>query len=106
MNFEDRLRITEELIATELELSKSKGEAYAGQEDTLANFKRNGKRWGMSKYQTWGVYFGKHIDSIENAVQRDPDRPVEGTEGLRGRINDARVYLALLACLLEEDGLL
>jgi hypothetical protein len=106
MKFQERIRILRHLNERELALSTHKGAAYAGEEDTLDNFKRNATRWGLTKYQVWGVYAGKHMDAIENAIKANPARPIDGTEGLIGRINDARVYLSLLACLLEEDGLL
>lgn len=106
MNFDRRLEITQELIEIELALSKNKGEAYAGEEDTLSNFKVNADRTGLTKYQVWSVYIGKHLDAIFNSIKKNPAAPVDPTEGLRGRINDARVYLALFACLLEEDGIL
>lgn len=106
MTPDERLAVVDHLQAIEAELRDVKGAAYAGTVDTLANFKRNGERWGMTKYQTWGVYFGKHLDSVQSAIAANPERPVDPSEGLAGRITDLRVYLELLACLLVEDGLM
>lgn len=85
------------------DLLRGKGDAYSGREDTLANFKRNGERLGLTKYQIWAVYFGKHIDAITNAIKDAPDFPVEKTETLDGRIVDAINYLLLLHGLQLED---
>lgn len=65
-------------------------------------------QWALTEVnvRTFVVYFGKHIDAIESAIRADPQAPVDASEGLLGRINDARVYLELLACLLTEQGLL
>ncbi len=104
MTTQQRDTILAELVKEELDTYKQKGLAYAGTGDTLANFKRNAERLGLSKYQIWGVYFNKHIDSINNAVAQNPDAPVDKTEGLRGRIVDARNYLGILLCLLTEDA--
>jgi len=108
MKPEDREEIVKILHEIEVELRVGKANAYAGKtnNDTLGNFKRNAERWGMTKYQTWGIYFGKHIDTIEQAIKENPETPTDPTEGLLGRINDARVYLEILACMLTEDDLI
>ena len=103
MTLDERKLIVEALIKEETDTFIAKGKSYAGGGDTLANFKRNAERLGLTKYQIWGVYFNKHIDSINNAVQDNPQLPEDKTEGLRGRIIDARNYLAILLCLLTED---
>ena len=103
MTVEKRLEIVNELNNEGLEILTAKGNAYAGKGDSLANFKRNAERLGLSKYQIWGVYFNKHIDSINNAIADNPISPVDKTEGLKGRVIDAKNYLDILICLLEED---
>ena len=105
MNFKDRLTISKELFNESLKLLYSKGKAYASDSDSLANFKRNAERLSLTKYQIWGVYFNKHIDAINNAIGRSPTRPVDESEGLRGRILDAITCLFILQCLLTEDAL-
>ena len=84
-------------------LANSKGKSYASEDDSLANFKRNADRLGLTKYQVWSVYFGKHIDSIFNAIKYNPEKPIDESEGLEGRIYDAITYLHILYCLLNED---
>jgi len=100
------LQLSEKMTTMRTKLLKEKGEAYSGNDDAFENFKRNGERHGLSKYQIWSVYFGKHIDAITNAIKADPERPVDKSEGLVGRIEDAQNYLDLLLGMLTEDHLL
>lgn len=86
----------------QLEIMRVKGAAYSGTDDVFANFKRNGERLGLTKYQIWLVYFMKHVDSIANAVKASPNAPVDKSEGLEGRIDDAENYLKLLRGMLNE----
>lgn len=79
-----------------------KGPAYAGSGDVFANFVRNAERLGLTKYQVWAVYTGKHIDCIFNAVKESPAYPVDKTESMQGRIKDAINYLLLLDGMLSE----
>lgn len=103
MKLEDRQYLAEELFQDCLAILESKGKAYSGNEDALANFKVNGERLGLSKYQIWSIYFNKHIDSINNAIKYNPKYPVDKSEGMDGRIIDAINYLIILKALLEED---
>lgn len=103
MTIEERTDIARGIFENVLEISESKGKAYAGNGDSLANFKRNAERLGLSKYQIWAVYFNKHIDSINNAITQNPNSPVDKTESMSGRIIDAVTYLCILEALLEED---
>ena len=103
MTIEDRQTLASEIFAECLGLLKIKGEAYSGKEDSLANFKENGKKLDMSKYQIWAVYANKHIDSINNAIKYNPEHPIDKSEGLTGRIVDAINYLVILNALLDED---
>ena len=103
VTIEKRKEIIDALMAEEIEVSLAKEKSYAGRDDTLANFKRIAERCGVSKYIVWQIYANKHFDSIDNAIKVNPDAPVDESEGLRGRIIDARNYLAILLCLLTED---
>ena len=103
MTAEKRIEICTTLFDREIEMLTIKGKAYAGEGDSLANFKRNAERLGLTKYQIWAVYFNKHVDSINNAIQQSPDSPVDSSEGMGSRIIDARTYLGILQCLMEED---
>ena len=83
---------------------RSKGVDYSGKEDALDNFKRNAEKLGLTKYQVWAVYAGKHLDSIFNSIKADPESPQVESEPLWERIKDAITYLAIFAALLEEDS--
>ena len=123
MNLSTKERILE--IANERRngISAQKGPEYAGSaakyadadKDVLANFKRQGDRWGTSPLLPTGVYFGKHIDSIETFVREatregidlkaQRDLAYKG-EGILSRLDDARNYLDLMECLLVDLGIL
>jgi hypothetical protein len=105
MTIDQRREIANSIFQESDSLLLNKGKSYAGNEDSLSNFKRNAERLGMTKYQIWAVYFFKHIDSISNALKDNPNAPVDGSEGLKGRIADAITYLIILQCLLTEDKL-
>lgn len=105
MDAKTRNQLAEELHSSSMETQKEKGDSYAGKSgDALSNFKRNAENLGLTKYQVWAVYFGKHVDSISNAIKHSPELPKDDSEGLRGRIIDAKNYLDILYCLLIEDG--
>lgn len=104
MTIVDRQILANEVFNKCLALLQSKGEAYSGKEDSLSNFKENGRKLNMSKYQVWAIYANKHIDSINNAIKYDAYSPVDATEGLSGRIIDAINYLVILEALLYEDN--
>jgi hypothetical protein len=87
-------------------LNTSKGHDYAGDEDALANFKKDSERFRkiaandptMAK---WYVYFDKHYEAVmtyleEGGVQSEP---------IEGRIHDAILYLFLLLGLIEKAKL-
>lgn len=106
MNRTAFLRQVQEENESELEILRTKGAAYSGEEDAFANFKRNAEKLGLTKYQVWMVYAFKHIDAIQLAIKNDPSRPLEQSEGMTGRLRDAINYFKLLKGMLEEDGLL
>lgn len=102
MDLATKKSIVRQLVIDEESISDAKGRSYAGTDDVLGNFKRNAERLGMTPFQIWAVYFNKHIDSINNAIGANPSAPIDYSEGLEGRILDARTYLGLLLCLLKE----
>ena len=106
MNNETRMGIIQRITDDERTIIKVKGDSYAGLGDVLKNFKDVASDTGLTKYQVWGVYFGKHLGSVHNAIKQNPSAPVDGSEGMASRILDIRTYAGLLQCLLEEDGIL
>lgn len=103
MTIEERQEIVQGIYNEAGEIMLSKGKSYAGTGlDSLANFKRNAERLGLTPYQIWAVYFNKHVDSINSAIQGNPNAPVDFSESLRGRILDVINYATILECLLQE----
>lgn len=93
----------EPLFAECRRLLDTKGADYSGLEDRFLNFKANGTRLGMTKYQIWSVYFAKHIDAIFNSIKDNPASPKTNSEPIETRIQDAICYLALMYGMIEED---
>jgi len=104
MTIEERQKTIKSLMEEALNMAKSKGQEYAGNEDSLANFKSNADTLGMTKFQVWAVYFNKHVNAINNSIKTNPLSPTVYLEPIRGRIVDAIVYLTLLECLLRENS--
>lgn len=103
MNRQAFIRHVRDRCSVRFQLLEDKGTAYSGQDDCFANFKRNAEKLGLTKYQIWAVYCGKHLDSIFNAIKSNSTHPVDKSEGLQGRIDDAINYLELLSGMLSED---
>lgn len=102
MTVEDRQIIFSAIFDECKKTMIAKGKSYAGTEDSLANFKRNAERLGMTPFQVWAIYFNKHIDSINNAIKENPEHPVDSSESIRGRIIDTINYATILECLLVD----
>ena len=72
---------------------------YARREDNaFANFERVAERLGLSREAVLLVYLEKHLDGIHSYVQGHRSQ----REDVRGRINDAIVYLTLLRGMIDE----
>lgn len=80
-------------------ITKTKGEDYTkGDEDVLTNFKE-GRVFGLTSFQTCGLFTKKHIDAIYNYIKSEGQSE---SEPIRERIKDAINYLILLNGLIEE----
>lgn len=84
-------------------LAASKGAEYSGQEDRLANFRRNGQALGLLPEVVWAVYAGKHWDALQIYI-RDlaSGQERERSEPIDSRVDDLLVYLLLFKAILEE----
>ena len=72
---------------------------YARREsNAFANFERVAERVGISREQALMVYLEKHLDGIHAWVNGHRSQ----RESVKGRINDAIVYLCLLRGMVEE----
>lgn len=86
-------------------LAEKKGGEYAGDEDRLANFRRNAEALGLNMEDVWSVYAAKHWDAImqyvkdsRNGVERERLEPIDG------RAHDLIVYLVLFLAMLDEKN--
>jgi hypothetical protein len=78
----------------------TKGEEYTvSDEDKFKNFKSIAERLGLTPEMIALVYTLKHMDSIRNYVIHGKE---SSNEPIRGRIQDARNYLALLGGMIQE----
>lgn len=103
MDIDTRTIVIGKLLDEAMDIAFHKGKAYSGSDDSLDNFKRNGRNLGLTKYQVLSVYMNKHLDTINNAIKDKPEFPEDGTEGMKGRIVDAINYLGILWALIQED---
>lgn len=97
--------VVQETIDEVYRLGKLKGGEYAGDEDRLANFRRNGQTLRLPMEVIWAVYYGKHHDAVMqwiNDIVAGKER--ERAEPIEGRIDDMIVYLILLKCMARERG--
>lgn len=86
-------------------LAKLKGGEYSGDDDRLANFRRNAAAQGLNMEAIWGVYAAKHWDAIMQYVKDlNEGKTRERMEPLSGRVDDLMVYLLLFKCMLIEKG--
>ncbi len=88
----------ENLQKYEMQMREEGQKEYAHDDDNaFANFERVAEQTGMTREQVLMVYLLKHIDGISSYVKGHRSQ----REGIQGRIIDARVYLALLAGMVE-----
>lgn len=85
----------------EREVLKLKGSDYSDAKggNRLSNFERLSKRLDSTPEKILAVYLMKHIDAILTYCK---DGQVS-SEGIEGRILDARNYLALLRLMIESS---
>jgi hypothetical protein len=101
MKWEEQKALHQKVVAAEADLLTRKGAEYASSDvDSLANFKRNGANLGLDPKQILWIYCSKHLDSITSFIKKGS---VTSNEPIEGRIADARNYLFLLQCLVEEE---
>ena len=99
MTIDDFAEFFEELVKDEIRLLKIKGLEYSGKENRFRNFESLGNQLDMDPKKILWVYCTKHLDSIRSYLRGE----YQGAEPIRGRIQDARNYLALLAGMIAEE---
>lgn len=98
MTFKEADEILEILFQEEKDIAKTKAVEYT-QGDRLDNFKRIGREIGIPAKVVLWIYLKKHLDSIASYIKSGTTL----SESIESRILDARVYLHLLRCIIEED---
>lgn len=68
------------------------------EENALANFERVAERVGVSREKVLMVYLEKHMDGIHAWINGHRSQ----RESVKGRINDAIVYLTILRGMVED----
>ena len=95
--------LVEETVANIKKLSALKGGEYAGDDDRLANFRRNAEALGLSMESVWAVYAAKHWDAVMQYVKDlNSGRDRVRLEPLSGRLDDIIVYCILFKAMLDE----
>jgi hypothetical protein len=98
MKYEDFDKLYIKMVEEENKIGKTKALEYT-QGDRLDNFKRIGQELSVNPKMVLWVYLKKHLDSIARYIKSGQTL----SESIEERIKDARVYLALLRGLVEED---
>lgn len=84
-------------------LSTQKGGEYAGDDDRLANFRRNGLALGLPMETVWAVYASKHYDAVMQYVKDlNTGKTRPRSEPISGRLDDLIVYCLLMKAMVEE----
>lgn len=86
-------------------VADSKRKAYAGTGDVLKNFRRQAAFEGKTEYQIMQTFLNKQLTSLNNAIEANPQRPVDHSEGMVSRLVDIINYARLLHAKLVEDNL-
>lgn len=96
-------KLCEDTFDNVRELSRLKGGEYSGDDDRLANFRRNGYDTDTNYETVWRVYAAKHWDAIGQYI-RDKNNSINRVrmEGLSGRVDDLIVYLLLFKAMIAE----
>lgn len=88
------------------DMLQSKGGEYQADSNVLSNFETNAAKLGLTPFQIWAVYFNKHVESINNAIKKNPSNPNDPSmpESLESRIIDAVAYLMLLNGMNKKNS--
>lgn len=98
-------KIIDETVHQINELSEKKGGEYAGDDDRLANFRRNANALNLNKEDIWAVYAAKHWDAVMQYIKDGrTGKKRERLESISGRCDDLIVYLLLMKAMIQENG--
>lgn len=98
-------KIIDETVHQINELSEKKGGEYSGDDDRLANFRRNANALNLNKEDIWAVYAAKHWDAVMQYIKDGrTGKKRERLESISGRCDDLIVYLLLMKAMIQENG--
>lgn len=105
-SIERYVRLQQDTFNRMHELATKKGGEYSGDDDRLANFRRNAEALGVNKETIWAVYAAKHWDALMQFIKdKQAGKSRERLEPIEGRIDDLLVYLMLMKAMLDEEGM-
>lgn len=91
----------DEMIAKCCEVLQVKGNDYTiGSSDRLANFRRAGEMFGVTKEQALAIYFYKHVAAIFSYVKNNGQTE---SEPIEERITDVINYMLLFYKMVKEE---
>jgi hypothetical protein len=97
--------LVQETFKKIVDLGVRKGGEYAGDNDRLANFRRNGERLGLPMEVVWAVYVNKHYDAVMQYIHDlTTGKTRDRMESIDGRVDDIIVYMLLFKAMLVENG--
>lgn len=100
MTREQMAAVMEQMFSEERETREAGQKEYAhSAENAFRNFEGLAGELGMDRKLVLWVYLRKHMDGILAYLRGHKSQ----REDVRGRIKDARVYLALLRGMVEEE---
>ena len=99
MDWNTQREFFDKIIKFERDLLNKKGLEYCGDIDALNNFKTGAIDADVSPEKVLWIFLKKHLDAIKSYIKKGKEI---SDEPIIERIADARNYLFLLNCLVEE----
>lgn len=99
MHFDEMTRLIEAEFEKIRDVREKKGREYAGEEDTLADFKEVAREIGISPLQVWATYVKKHQRAIDTFIREGHVK----SEAIESRVMDVIVYHLLLLGLIQDE---
>jgi len=100
MTFDEMTALVEAEFDWVRNVRETKGKEYAGENDTLADFKEAAEQLDVSPLVVWSVYVKKHERAIDSFVREGSAK----SEAIEDRVRDVIVYHLLLLGLLRDAG--
>lgn len=103
MNAKEFETLLQHLQTLETNVIRDKSDAYTGDGNRFRNFEEMSSMSGQHVNQIMLTFLLKHIQCIAKAISDDPTNPIEKSEGMVGRVVDARNYLALILAYNNQN---